>query len=286
MLIAYVVLALTAAILAQPFVALWTASSEVGKAPAVILRGLGLTALIHGLFHPAPGGDPSVFPQRSRVRPVVLQSPRTHTRRRQTRQPFPALHPAPGRRRSFALFWQIRRRGRVFRTVAAVALCGIALPPASTICRIATPPSRRQRKANECHHHRLRFPARRQHRLPGYRPRRTDGPAEDGVSPTIDALAARSVEFRTLLHRHRLHHGVRRPAHVLPVSPEPRHPPDVSGQGNGGGHEKTRRPLARCSARRATTPPPSATGVPAITKWSRSASSIYRSPASTISRST
>ncbi|MEY3897187.1 MAG: hypothetical protein RLZZ214_2708, partial [Verrucomicrobiota bacterium] len=197
MLTAYAGLAVAAGILAQPFVAVWTGASKFKKRPAVILRALGITALIHGFF----------TLRLVETRPYFLNEAEFGHWYYRALELIPAVaKPAslftifillPAAVVAFALFWQIRRRGRVVRTVAAVAACGAVLTagishlPASH----AVPTAAAGKPLNVII---IGSDSLRGDSLGcnGYHPQRTDGPAAAGVSPTIDALASRSSNFQ------------------------------------------------------------------------------------------
>lgn len=195
MLIAYVVLALAAAFLLQPFVTLWTARSKHQSRRAVILRSLGLTALLHGYF----------TIRLVKTRPYFLDEAEFGQWYYKAIDLIPdAAKPAsllviftllPLTLIAFALVWQIRRRGRWGWSVAA----GITAIASLTVAM---------------NHHRAQPPVQTTADKPmnviiigsdslrgdllgcaGYKPQRSDGPAKAGVSPVIDALAARSTRF-------------------------------------------------------------------------------------------
>ncbi len=196
MLIAYAGLAVAAAILAQPFASLWTDVSKFKKRPAIILRGLGLTALIHGFF----------TLRLVETRPYFLNEAEFGHWYYQALDLIPAaIKPAslftifsllPVAVVAFALIWQIRRRGRVVRTIAAVAACGIGLT--AGISHLPENPKIKAATSGPMNVIIIGSDSLRGDSLGcnGYRPPRTDGPAAAGVSPVIDALAARSSNFQ------------------------------------------------------------------------------------------
>ncbi|NQW99969.1 sulfatase-like hydrolase/transferase, partial [bacterium] len=198
MLIAYGVLALAAALLVQPFVAVWTASSKFRKLPAILLRSFGLTALVHGFF----------TLRLVETRPYFLSEAEFGHWYYKALELIPEVaKPAslvviftllPLAVVGFALFWQIHRRGRIGWTAAAIVACGIGLtaginhfpdrPPAPTAAAgsplnvVIIGSDSLRGDSLGCN---------------GYRPTRHDGPAAAGVSPVIDALAARSSNFQS-----------------------------------------------------------------------------------------
>jgi arylsulfatase A-like enzyme len=198
MLVAYVALTLAAAILIQPFVVLWTASSKFKKLPAILLRSLGLTALLHGFF----------TLRLVVTRPYFLTEAEFGQWYYQALELIPAaVKPAslftlftllPIAVLAYALFWQIHRRGRIAWTVAAVVTCGIALT-AGINSLPATPQIKSATTGKPMNVIIIGSDSLRGDSLGcnGYHPQRSDGLAQGGVSPTIDALASRSSNFQS-----------------------------------------------------------------------------------------
>jgi arylsulfatase A-like enzyme len=198
MLIAYLVLALAAAVLAQPFVAVWTAASKFRKFPAIVLRGLAFTALIHGFF----------TLRLVETRPYFLNEAEFGHWYYKALDLIPdALKPAsllviftllPVAVFVFAASWHLRRRGRVGWTAAALVLCGIGLTAGISPApqKTAAPQAAADAPLNVII---IASDSLRGDSIGanGYRPQRADGPAAAGVSPVIDSLAARSSNFQS-----------------------------------------------------------------------------------------
>ena len=286
MLAAYALLALAATLLAQPFVAVWTSASIFKNRAAIILRGLVITGLIHGFF----------TLRLVETRPYFLNEAEFGHWYYQALELIPAVaKPAtlftlftlvPVAVLAFALFWQIRRRGRVAWTIAAVAACGIGLTAGMSY--LPAPSQTRATAGKPMNVIIIGSDSLRGDSLGcnGYRPQRTDGLAQAGVSPVIDELASRSSNFKRcytaiastmesgvqlMSSRYPQSHGIRqmyptgKPSTLLTNASSPSPP---------------------CSKNAATTPPPSAIGAPATTKSSPKAWSTSPSPVSTTSRST
>ncbi len=196
MLLAYGVLTIAAAVLIQPFVALWTARSKPLSCRAVILRSLGLTALVHGYF----------ALRLVETRPYFLDEAAFGQWYYKALDLIPeAVKPAsllvlftilPLAVIAFALLWQIRRRGRLGWTLAAC----IALIIAVTVGFNFNKDRPRQIQAASGKPMNVIIIGSDSLRgdslgCAGYQPQRSDGPAKAGVSPVIDELAARSSRF-------------------------------------------------------------------------------------------
>lgn len=195
MLIAYLVLGVSAALLLQPFVSIWTAKSRFQGTRAIILRGLALTALVHGFF----------TLRLVETRPYFLNDFGHWYYKALDLIPL-AVKPAslallfvwlPLAIVGFALVWHIRRHGRRGWTAAAVACTFVALtagvqhfnnrPPAGNTAADGQPMNVIIIGSDSLRGDLLG--------CAGYTPGRTDGLAAAGVSPIIDAFAARSTHF-------------------------------------------------------------------------------------------
>lgn len=198
MLAAYGLLALGAAFLAMPLVNWWSRRSNRRGGAAVMLRGFAVTALLHGYF----------TLRLVKTRPYFLSEAEFgHWYYRMLE--FPELiRPAalfilftllPVLFLGLALAWHASRHGRK-GWLAATALVVIPVlgfgvhaqfPSASPTAKA----SAKDRKLPNIII--IGSDSLRGDRLgcSGYRPQRADGPAAAGVSPRIDALAARSVRF-------------------------------------------------------------------------------------------
>jgi arylsulfatase A-like enzyme len=197
MVIAYVALALLAAILIQPLVVLLVKRTRLKRWRAVLLISFGLTALLHGYFslrlvvtrpyflNEAEFGHwyyrlLEIIPES--IKPTALWILFTA---------FPII--AVGA----ALGWHIHRRGPWVRRSAVLLLgvYGVWLGSTSSQTQARTaPPTTGHQPMNVII---IGSDSLRGDRLgcAGYKPSRTDGLASAGVSPVIDALAARSVRF-------------------------------------------------------------------------------------------
>ncbi len=198
MLLAYVVLALAAAFLVQPFVALWTASSKYQKLPAIVLRSLLLTALLHGFFTLRLVVTRPYFLNEAEFGHWYFQALELIPAAVKPASLFTLFTLLPIAVLAFVLFWQIHRRGRIAWTVAALVTCGIALTaginalPAKPQVRTAATTGKPMNVII------IGSDSLRGDSLGcnGYHPQRTDGLARGGVSPTIDSLASRSSNFQ------------------------------------------------------------------------------------------
>ena len=196
MLIAYAMLALIAAILVQPYVALWTARSRFNSRKAVIGGSFALAALMHGFFtlrlvvtrpyflNEADFGHwyykaLDIIPEA--LRPVSLLLIFTAI-------PLCAI--------AFALLWQIHRHGRRGWSVAAAMTVVMAVtvgfdhfhhPPEIKANTTGKPMNVIIIGSDSLRGDSLG--------CAGYKPQRSDGLAAAGVSPSIDELASRSTHF-------------------------------------------------------------------------------------------
>ena len=201
MLAAYAVLAFFGTLLARPLVVLWTRRSRFQKTPAIILRATCVAAAFHGycmlrlaksrpyFLNEAEFGHwyyrMLEFPEA--IRPFALSLLFTYL-------PFAFI--------AWVVLWHIRRsNGFVWAGAAAVlTIAGTYFGIRTANARSENPPAIEQAAAPETAKPNILIigsDSLRGDRLgfAGYRPQRTDGPAAAGVSPVIDALAARSVVF-------------------------------------------------------------------------------------------
>ncbi len=199
MLVAYGLLAIAASIVIQPIVALWTARSRYRSRRAVILRGLGLTALVHGYF----------TLRLVETRPYFLDEAQFGQWYYKALDLIPdAAKPAsllvlfsvlPVAVIAYALFWQIRRRGRLGWTLATVAAAIIIFTLTFNRDQKRPPPKAATTAAKPMNVIIIGSDSLRGDLLgcAGYKPQRSDGLASGGVSPVIDALASRSTRFES-----------------------------------------------------------------------------------------
>lgn len=196
MLVAYVVLAAAAAILIQPFAALLTRRSKYRSRRAIMLRGFAITALVHGYFTVRLVDTRPYFLNKDefghwyyRIMEILPDSIRPGG----LLLVFTVL---PVACVAFALFWQIRRHGRRGWVLALTA--SALVPLTAGISRftdggqIKTSTAGKPMNIIIIGSDSLRGDSLG---CAGYKPQRSDGIAKDGVSPVIDALAAKSVRF-------------------------------------------------------------------------------------------
>jgi arylsulfatase A-like enzyme len=197
MLIAYAILALAGTFLIQPAVVWWTARSRHRAKPVVALRSLALAAALHGYCtlrlvdtRPYFLKDVDFGHWYYRILEIVPNALRTEIYWLLfTALPLLAL--------LAALVWWIGRLGRKGRWIAASLT--LLASSAWWIAAARTPETLAAHStgtglpniiiigSDSLRGDRLGFA--------GHRPTRQDGPAAAGVSPAIDALAARSIVF-------------------------------------------------------------------------------------------
>lgn len=197
MVLAYVVLAVVAAFLFQPFVNAWTRHSIHRKSVGVVLRSFAIAAVVHAYF----------MLRLVETRPYFLSEDKYGQWYYKVLDLIPAfVRPGtmfvlftllPAAIILLALIWQIRRHGRRGWTAAA-AVCVVAA--VSLGLNHSGKPSKTQTagsKENPPNIIIIGSDSLRADSLgcAGYRPQRTDGMAKDGVSPVIDALARQSTRF-------------------------------------------------------------------------------------------
>jgi arylsulfatase A-like enzyme len=199
MVIAYVVLALAAALVLQPFVAMWTSRSKFQSWRSIVLRTLLLTFFLHGYFtlrlvetRPYFLGESefgqwyyqilNLIPQGAK--PVIL---------------LVIFKLLPLTVVAFALFWQFYRRGRRGRICMMTAFVAIAAVIGIGYFQKQEGFSQVKSTANSKPMNVLIIGSDSLRSdligCAGYKPARSDGPAKGGVSPFIDAFAARATRF-------------------------------------------------------------------------------------------
>ncbi len=193
--IAYVLLAVVAAILIQPFVALWPAAlSRSSTRRAVILRTLLLTALTHGFFALRLVKTRPYFIDQAEFGSwyywLLECMPPASLWLLFTLVPLAVI--------SFALLWQIRRHGRRGWIAAAAITAIIALTAGITRYQ-DRPRAQAVATGNPLNVIIIGSDSLRGDLLgcAGYQPQRTDGAARAGVSPIIDVLASQSSRFQS-----------------------------------------------------------------------------------------
>lgn len=196
MLVAYAFLAIIGTILTQPVVSIWTGRSSQRKPWIIALRSLIVVMILHGfctlrLVKTRPYFlDEAEFGRwyykildlPESVKPTVL---------------WIVFILIPVLFCSFVLAWHAQRHGRrgwlILGGTAAVFFTGYlvlhrnAIAPPPVIQADAATPNIIIIGSDSLRGDRLGFA--------GYRPQRNDGPAAAGVSPNIDALAAKSIRF-------------------------------------------------------------------------------------------
>ncbi len=196
MLVAYLALAIGAALLAQPLVSWWSGRSQRRGFAAVALRAFAVAAVMHGYF----------TLRLVKTRPYFLNEAEFgHWYYKMLDFPEP-VRPAglfilftvlPLAFGGLALAWHAHRHGRkgwVAATALVVATAfAFGVQPSSGVPaeRVSNdgkkPPNILIIGSDSLRGDRLG--------CAGYRPQRNDGAAAAGVSPVIDALAARSIRF-------------------------------------------------------------------------------------------
>ena len=195
MLVAYALLAIAAVLLVRPVVTWWTERSRRRSALAVATRAFVITWAIHGCC----------TLRLAKTRPYFLNEAELgHWYFRIIEFPE-AIRPAgmfvmftllPALFLGHALFWHLRRHGRrAWFAAGGLGLCGLlGLGLQNSRGSASSTPARAESAPNILI---IGSDSLRADRLgcAGYRPPRRDGPAAAGVSPAIDALAARSTRF-------------------------------------------------------------------------------------------
>ena len=196
MVVAYLILAIGATLLAQPLVTWWTHHSKFRKPPAIILRSLVITGLMHGyctlrLMETRPYFlSEAEFGHWYYKMFDFIPEPVKPTGLFLLFTVFPIVFIAS------ALVWQIQRRGKpAWITVAVASLLAASVMGFRHLTAKQQPAAASTNRAPNVII--IGSDSLRGDRLgcSGYRPARQDGLAAAGVSPAIDALAARSVRF-------------------------------------------------------------------------------------------
>ncbi len=195
MLFGYGLLAIIAALLAQPVADFWSRRSNYQGPIPVVFRSLTLTALVHAyctlrLVKTRPYFlDEAEFGQwyykalawiPEAIMPTAL---------------FGLFTALPLTAIALAVIWQSRKFGRKgYFTTASILLIGIGITIYQNRSR---PLVSKAAEGSPLNIMIIGSDSLRADRLgcAGHRPSRSDGLAKDGVSPTIDALAARSIHL-------------------------------------------------------------------------------------------
>lgn len=196
MLMAYLLLALLATLLVQPLVNFWTSRSRRKSITSIVLRSIALTAIVHGYctlrlvetrpyflneaefghwYYKALDLIPAAIKPASMLGLFVI---------------FPLVYI------TLAAFWQIHKNGKKGYLTAALVL---VIAGAVTVSHHFNqrPNATKAAEGSPLNIIIIGSDSLRADRLgcAGHRPLRTDGMAKDGVSPTIDALAAKSIHL-------------------------------------------------------------------------------------------
>jgi arylsulfatase A-like enzyme len=195
MLLAYGLLALAASLLVQPLASWWTRRSRHRGFVAIALRGFALASVLHGFC----------TLRLMKTRPYFLNEAEFGHWYYKLLD-FPEVVRPAGLFLLFTLLpllflggmlaWHAHRHGRKgwVAATALVAVCALALGIQPSAGRVVTKAAANGNPPNILI---IGSDSLRGDRLgcSGYRPPRTDGSAAEGVSPVIDALAARSIRF-------------------------------------------------------------------------------------------
>lgn len=196
MVVAYLILAIGAALLAQPLVTWWSNHSKFRKPPAILLRSLFITAVMHGYC----------TLRLMKTRPYFLNEAEFGHWYYKVLDYLPEPVKPTGLFILFTLFpivfivgalaWHIHRHGKRGWITAGIAgvLVASGLGFRHLESKQGPATASKNRAPNVII---IGSDSLRGDRLgcSGYRPARQDGLAAAGVSPAIDALAARSVRF-------------------------------------------------------------------------------------------
>ncbi len=197
--VAYALLAAASAWLLQPFVAIWSARSEWRRHVWVTARALALAAVMHAWFvlrlvdtRPYFLTDIDFGHWYYRILEVVPEPARPAF--------YLVLFTAfPIAVVAFALVWHFRH-GSFGKVIAPAVLAAIVIPPLATLIGQARGVAAAGNDADALRWNIIIIgsDSLRGDRIGanGYRPPRANAAGKAGVSPVIDALAARSANFR------------------------------------------------------------------------------------------
>lgn len=196
MIVAYAVLAIVAAILAQPIVDFWTRHSRFRKPLAIALRGFGMAALLHGYC----------TLRLVKTRPYFLNEAEFGQWYYKALDLLPEpIRPAsllflftilPLAFIALSLGWHIHRQGKrgwIFAGLISLIIGSAFIYQKASASKESTVVASNSQPNIII----IGSDSLRGDRLgcAGYKLQRSDGPAAAGVSPIIDALAARSTRF-------------------------------------------------------------------------------------------
>jgi arylsulfatase A-like enzyme len=193
---AYAMLALAATLLLQPLVSIWTRRSKHRCFGAMALRGLLLTALLHGYFTLRLAQTRPYFLNEAEFGQWYYKALDLIPEFAKPAGFFTLFTVAPAVLVPLALGTHIHRHGRRGWLAALVilALGASAFGISRSLAPTAVAETKNNKPPNVII---IGSDSLRGDRLgcAGYRPQRSDGPAAAGVSPHIDALAQRSIRF-------------------------------------------------------------------------------------------
>jgi len=193
---AYALLAIAATLLLQPLVSIWTRRSKHRCFGAMALRGLLLTALLHGYFTLRLAQTRPYFLNEAEFGQWYYKALDLIPEFAKPAGFFTLFTLVPAILFPLALGTHIHRHGRR-GWLAALTILTLGAS-AFGISRSNTPTTAAETKNNKSPNVIIiASDSLRGDRLgcAGYRPQRSDGPAAGGVSPHIDALAQRSIRF-------------------------------------------------------------------------------------------
>ena len=193
---AYAMLALAAMLLLQPLVSTWTRRSKHRCFGAMALRGLFLTALLHGYFTLRLAQTRPYFLNEAEFGQWYYKALDLIPEFAKPAGFFTLFTLAPAVLVPLAISTHIHRHGRRgwLAALAIVTLGASAFGISHSLAPAAVAETKNNKSPNVII---IGSDSLRGDRLgcAGYRPQRSDGPAAAGVSPRIDALAQRSIRF-------------------------------------------------------------------------------------------
>jgi len=196
MLVAYALLALAGTLLAQPLAAIWTDRSKHRKPSAIALRGTAIAAAMHGYCTLRLVDTRPYFLSEAEFGHWYYQALDLLPEPVKPAGLFLLFTLLPAGFLFFAAVWHLRRLRRRGWITAGV-LAGVITPWLGIHLNTDTAASNSTRQPQSPNILIIASDSLRGDRLgcAGYRPQRKDGPAAAGVSPAIDALAAKSIRF-------------------------------------------------------------------------------------------
>ncbi len=196
MLVAYGLLAVAAVILAQPVVTLWTRRSKHRKPLVIGLRGFAVAAVLHGYCTLRLVETRPYFLNEAEFGHWYYKALELIPEPMKPAGLFTLFTLLPVAFIGLSLAWHVHRHGR--RGWLAVTFVSLVIASCLGIQQSVSRPETAATPAGKSPNILIiGSDSLRGDRLgcAGYQPARTDGLAAGGVSPTIDALAAKSVRF-------------------------------------------------------------------------------------------